>query len=172
MKEETVGIPPLPHSLPPLKRTYKEDWREGCTIKKRTAGPHYFDSRTVDCTSGVTCISFPFASSHTRILLFFFHRTKNQTSSLSCVEALFMKKRYGLCSLPGKMNFLCTHGHIFVSSSFPLYHWSVIKNTYMVIYNLFFQFRILSGYSCGLRDFVWMAKDFVCGALDDTSSLG
>lgn len=83
-----------------------------------------------------------------------------------------MKKRYGLCSLPGKMNFLCTHGHIFVSSSFPLYHWSVIKNTYMVIYNLFFQFRILSGYGCGLRDFVWMTKDFVCGALDDTSSLG
>lgn len=132
MKEETVGIPPPPHSPPPLKRTYKEDWREGCTIKKRTAGPHYFASRTVDCTSGVTCISFPFCFiSYMHSLFFSFHRTKTKkTSSLSCVEALFMKNRYGLCSLPGKMNFLCTHGHIFVSSSFPLYHWSVIKNTY------------------------------------------
>ena len=83
-----------------------------------------------------------------------------------------MKKRYGLCSLPGKMNFLCTQEDIFVSSSFPLYHWSVTKNTYMDIYNLFLQFRILSGYGCGLRDFVWMTKYFVCGALDDTSSLG
>lgn len=34
------------------------------------------------------------------------------------------------------------------------------------------RFLNLSGYGCGLEGFIWMAKNLVCGPLDDTSSLG
>lgn len=54
-----------------------EDKRDGYTIKIRPAQTH---SRTVKCTSGVTCISFPFCFIKYMHSAFSFHRTEKTTT--------------------------------------------------------------------------------------------